>query len=115
MDFVVPADHRVKLKENEKRDNYLDLARELKKIIEHESASDTSYDKRALGKPQRIGTGTAELGIMRTSEDHPNDSIVEIGQKTEKSPGDLRRLADTQTPMRNNHLMLRLKTLKRVK
>ena len=29
------------------------------------------------------------------SGDHPNYSIVEIGQKTEKSPGDLRRLAAT--------------------
>ena len=32
MDFAVPADHRVKSKENEKRDNYLDLAWELKKL-----------------------------------------------------------------------------------
>ena len=32
MDFAVPADHRIKLKENEKRDRYLDLARELKKL-----------------------------------------------------------------------------------
>ena len=31
--FVVPADHRVKLKENEKRDKYLDLARELEKKL----------------------------------------------------------------------------------
>ena len=31
MDFAVPADHKVKIKENEKRDKYLDLARELKK------------------------------------------------------------------------------------
>ena len=31
MDFVVPADHRVKLKESEKRDKYLDLAKEMKK------------------------------------------------------------------------------------
>ena len=31
MDFAVPADHRVKLKESEKRDKYLELARELKK------------------------------------------------------------------------------------
>ena len=31
MDFSVPADHRVKLKENEKKVKYLDLARELKK------------------------------------------------------------------------------------
>ena len=32
MDFAVLADHRVKLKENEKKDNYLKLARELKKL-----------------------------------------------------------------------------------
>ena len=32
MDLAVPADHRVKLKENEKRDKYLDLSRELKKL-----------------------------------------------------------------------------------
>ena len=31
MDFAVPADHRVKLMGREKRDKYLDLARELKK------------------------------------------------------------------------------------
>ena len=33
------------------------------------------------------------------SGDHPNDSIIENGQNTEKSPGDLRRLAVTQTPL----------------
>ena len=31
MDFAVPAGHKVKLKENEKKDKYLDFARELKK------------------------------------------------------------------------------------
>ena len=31
VDFAVPADHRIKLKECEKKDKYLDLARELKK------------------------------------------------------------------------------------
>ena len=30
MDFAVPADHRIKLKEYEKKDKYLDLDRELK-------------------------------------------------------------------------------------
>ena len=35
----------------------------------------------------------------RTSGDHPNCSIIKIGQNTEKSPGDLRRLAVTQTPV----------------
>ena len=32
MDFDVPADHRIKLKECEKKDKYHDLARELKKL-----------------------------------------------------------------------------------
>ena len=32
VDFAVPADHRIKLKECEKRVKYLDLARELKKL-----------------------------------------------------------------------------------
>ena len=36
VDFTVPAVHRVKLKESEMKDKYLDLARELKKL-EHES------------------------------------------------------------------------------
>ena len=32
VDFAVPADYRIKLKECEKKDKYLDLARELKKL-----------------------------------------------------------------------------------
>ena len=32
VDFVVPADHRIKVKENEKKDKFLDFARELKKL-----------------------------------------------------------------------------------
>ena len=32
VDFAVPADNRIKLKECEKKDKYLDLARELKKL-----------------------------------------------------------------------------------
>ena len=32
VDFAVQADHRVKIKENKKRDKYLNLAREPKKI-----------------------------------------------------------------------------------
>ena len=40
--FVVPADHSVKLKESENKDKYLDLARKLKKTVEHESDVDTN-------------------------------------------------------------------------
>ena len=34
------------------------------------------------------------------NRDLPNYSIIEIGQNTEKSPGDLKRLAVTQTPVK---------------
>ena len=33
--FAVPADHRVKLKESEKRDKYLDFTREMKNTMKH--------------------------------------------------------------------------------
>ena len=42
VDFAVLVDHTVKLKESEKRDKKLDLARELKKKMKHESGSDTN-------------------------------------------------------------------------
>ena len=32
MDLAISADHRIKIKENEKRDNYVDITRELKKM-----------------------------------------------------------------------------------
>ena len=43
VDFAVPADRRVKLKESEKRDKYLNFAREQKKkYTEHENDGDTN-------------------------------------------------------------------------
>ena len=41
MDFDIPTDHRVKLK-NKKSDKQLDLARELKKDMEQKCDSDTN-------------------------------------------------------------------------
>ena len=37
VDFAVLVNHRIYLKESEKKDKYLNLARELKKTVEHES------------------------------------------------------------------------------
>ena len=53
-----------------------------------------------------ISKGTGGLEIWRTSGDHPNYYIIENGQNTEKSPGNLRRLAFTQTPVKNYPLTL---------
>ena len=49
---------------------------------------------------------------MRPSGEHPNYCIVEIGQNPGKSPGDLKRLALTQTPVKNHRLTLTWKTLR---
>ena len=84
------VDFAVKIKENEKRDQYLDLARELKKGMEHENDGDNYCNCCAWNGPQRMGKGIGRLGNWRTNRDHPDDSIVKIGQNTEKSPGDLR-------------------------
>ena len=40
MNFAVPANHRLKIKESEKIDKYLDLDKELKITVEREGDSD---------------------------------------------------------------------------
>ena len=55
---------------------------------------------------KRISKETGGLGNKRTIRDHPDTSTIKISQNTEKSPGDLRRLAVTQPPVRNHQLML---------
>ncbi len=42
--FAVPANHRIKLKECEKKDKFVDLVRELKKTVEHEGDNYTNCD-----------------------------------------------------------------------
>ena len=78
----------ISLKEWENKDKYIDLARELKKAVEHES--------------------------WRTGRNYPNDNIAENGQNTEKNPGELRKLAVTQTPVKIHQLTLMWKTLKKL-
>ena len=106
VDFEVPADHKVKLKESEKKYKYIDFTKE------HESDGDTNCNWCARYSHQRIGVGTGGLGNERTSGDHPNYSLTEIGQNIKKGPGDLRTLAVTQTLVENHQLMLVRKTIK---
>ena len=90
MDITIPADHRVKLRESKKKDKYLDLARELKKLW-NMKLTVISIVIGALGTVTN-GSRTGGLGNNGTSIDHPNYNIIEIGQNTEKNPGDLKRL-----------------------
>ena len=105
MNVAVPADHRIKSKESEKKDKYLDLAKELKKL----------WNVKVTVIPIVIGalctvikglvsTGTEGLGNKRRSGTHRNSSNVKISLNTVKSPRDLRRLAVTQNPVRNHWL-----------
>ena len=69
--------------------------------MEHEGDNFTDCDWCFWYSNLRIIKGTGELGGRRTSRDHLNYNIIENGQNTEKSLGDLRRLALTQTPVKN--------------
>ena len=44
VDFAVPVGHRIKLEEKEKKDKYLDFARELKKTMDHEGDDYTNRE-----------------------------------------------------------------------
>ena len=114
MDFAYPADYKVKIKGNEKRHKYLELAWELKKkTMEYDGDSDTNCYWWTRNNPQRLGKETGRVGNRGTSRYHPNHtSIVKISQNIEKSPGDLRRLAVTQTPVKDYQLTLVWKTRK---
>ena len=64
------AEHRINLKENEKKDKYLDHARELKKL----------WNMKVTIVP--IALGTITIGLLKCLEDFEVDGRVEIIQTT---------------------------------
>ena len=101
VDFAVPLDHRINLKESEKKDKYLDLAKELNKL----------WNLKVTIVPIVIGAfGTITKGLLKSLEDlevggrvetiQMTDSIAENGQNPETSP------------VKNHLLTLTWKTLK---
>ena len=84
VDFAVPADHKVKLKEFEKKDKYLDLARELKKL----------WNMKVTIIPIVTGAfGTVTEGFLKELGN------LDVGGRV------------TQTPVKDHQLMLMWKTL----
>ena len=75
------------------------------KTMEDEGDGNTNCNWCARNNPQRIGTETERLGNKRRSQGNLECSI-KISQDTEKSPGDLRRLAVTEIPVVNHPLSL---------
>ena len=74
--------------------------------MKHESDGDANRNWCARYNHQRIDAGTGRLGDKRTNGGHPNYCIIKIGQITEKSCGNLKRPAVTQTPVGNHQLMM---------
>ena len=73
VDFAVPADHKIKLKECEKKDKYLDHARELKK----------PWNMKVTIVPIVIGAfGTINKGLLKGLEDLGVGERVETIQTT---------------------------------
>ena len=108
MDFAVSADHRIKLKVIEKKDEYLDLARESNKRWNMK----VTIISITIGAFSIVTKGNGGLGNNRTSGDDPNYYNIENSQNTEKIPGDLRTLAVIQTTVKDHQLTLMRKTLK---
>ena len=80
--------------------------------MKHESDGDTDCNRCARYNHQKYRHRDWRIGNMRTSGEHPNDRFIKIIQNTEKSPGGLKRLAVTQTPVGNYQLTLVRKTLR---
>ena len=88
VDFDVLADHRIKLKQCEKRDKYLDLARELKKL----------WNMKVTIIPIAIGAfGKVTKGLLKGLEDLEVDGRVKTIQTTAflKTARILRRVQET--------------------
>ena len=79
VDFAVPADYRVKLKESEKKDMYLDLARVLKKLW-NMKLTIIPIVVGALGTfTKGLVKNTRWVGSKRSSGYIPKYKMVEIG------------------------------------
>ena len=87
------------------RDKYFDLVRELEKL----------WNMKVTIVPILIGAfSTVTKGFLKGLEDlevsgrdHPNNSIIENGQNTEKSPVDL-RFSVTHSPVKDHRLCEKL-------
>ena len=90
VDFDVPVNHRVKIKESEKTHKYMELDKRTKKVVEHEGDGGT----------KSFGKKTREIGNQMKSRDHPDHSIVKFDSNTEKSPGIRRKLVISQIPVK---------------
>ena len=93
VDIAVPVGHRVELKESEKKDKCLDLARELEKTVKNENDVYTNYEWGALGTvAERLLKGLEDLEIRGRVETIQITTILRsdrILRRVEETWGDL--------------------------
>ena len=105
VDFAVPVNHRVNLKE--KKGKYLDFAKKLKKKTKLWNMKVTVIliiNGIFATVTKGLIQGLDDLEIRGRMETIQNIAILRSTRTTEKSPGDLRRLDVALTPVRNHQL-----------
>ena len=82
MNFAVLGNNSVKIKESEKKDKYLDLARELKKTMERGGDGDINCNWCTRNNPRKLNKETGRFRNRRTSGDYQDYSVIKIGRNT---------------------------------
>ena len=80
------------------------LDKKKKRTGEHPGEVDINCSWCTGNSLKKIGNGIGTVGNCRKNRDHSDQNILEIGQNTEKSPGDQRRIAVTQTSVKDHQL-----------
>ena len=78
VDFSVSADHKVNIKEIEKIDNRLDLAREQKKLSSMKVVVQPSLVGVLETVPYGLGKETGGIGDQKNNN-HPDHSTIKMG------------------------------------
>ena len=74
MNFAISADYRMKIKESEKKDKYVDLTRELKTTMDHKDDGDTNYGWCTYDNPQRRWKKKLKTNISEEQEATQNQT-----------------------------------------
>ena len=111
VDVAVPPWPQSKIETMRKKGLVPWTCKGIEKTVEHERDDYTNCNWFSCYNHQRISSRTGGFRNNRTGGDCPIFCRVKIYQDTEKSPGDLRRLAVTQTVVENHLLRLLWKTL----
>ena len=84
VEFAVSANHRVKLKETEKKDKYLDFVREVKKLCNIKVTVIPNVTGALRAVTRVLIQELKDLEIRGRAEGHLNYSNIKIGQNTKK-------------------------------